>query len=99
MTRQIIWCVMLIGLLWALAQKEAHAQNTNQVVFKDISNFLESVATNQTVRARLGGVVIYSYRRSSFYMQDDSAGLFVSSPTNISLDVGDLVEVTGTPTL
>ena len=98
MTSRIIWSVVLTAVFAAFGQAQSYAQSTNPLVFKDISTFLQSAVSNRIVRAQVRGVVTYSYRKSSFYMQDEKAGLFVSSPTNIVLEVGDLVEVSGTPT-
>ena len=72
---------------------------TNPVTnFSTIESFLAAARSSNLVHvAGVTGVVSYSYRGSSLYIQDATAGLFISSPTNPPLSVGDLVAVTGTP--
>jgi PAS domain S-box-containing protein len=101
--RGSIWGSLLAGIFVLFARVDAYAQaapNTNApIVFKDLRSFLQHARTNKTVRAKVQGEVTYRYLQSSFYMQDGTAGLFVSSPTNAVLSVGETVEVTGTSTL
>ena len=88
--------------LWAWGQPVTTAGTgsaTNYQAFPNIASFLAAARTNDSVRAQLQGIVTYSYRRSSFYIQDNTAGLFVSSATNAPFNVGNLVEVKGTPVL
>src|SRR5688572_15244057 len=98
-----IWGSLLAGIFVLLARVDAYAQEaaaTNPpVVFKDIRSFLQHARTNKTVRAEVQGQVTYRYLQSSFHMQDTTAGLFVSSPTNAVLSPGETVEVTGTSAL
>src|SRR5688572_12519212 len=94
-----IWGSLLAGIFVLLARVDVYAQDpaTNSpVVFKDIRSFLQHARTNKTVRAQVQGQVTYRYLQSSFYMQDATAGLFVSSPTNAVFSLGETVDVTGT---
>src|SRR5580765_6471803 len=68
---------------------------TNYRVFPDINSFLSAGRTASVTAAQVRGVVSYTYRRSSFYMQDATGGLFISALTNIPLRLGDIVEVQG----
>ena len=81
-----IWGSLLAGILVLLARVDTYAQEavaTNPpIVFKDIRSFLQHARTNKTARAQVQGEVTYRYPQSSFYMQDSTAGLFVSSATN-----------------
>ena len=96
MIRGTYWCAILVICSALVAPLSPLAQNTNATIpFKDIESFIKNARTNQTVKAQLRGTVIYSYRQASFYFQDATAGLFVSTPTNITLETGDIVEVTG----
>lgn len=96
MTSGSFWCYIFVTLFALLGPRHAFAQNTNPpAVFNDIQSFLGAARTNQNLRAQIRGTVTYSYRRSSFYAQDHTAGIFVSSPTNVILELGDVVEVTG----
>lgn len=96
MIRQSIWAVWLATCI-ALCGTDARAQApTNAPVnFRDIQSFLQSARTNKNLRAQVRGTVTFSYRKSSFYLQDATAGLFVSSPTNEVIEVGNAVQVTG----
>jgi PAS domain S-box-containing protein len=98
-----IWGSLLAGIFVLIARVDAYAQAetaTNPpIVFKDIRSFLQNARTNASVRAQLRGEVTYRYLQSSFYMQDATAGVFVSSPTNAVLSIGETVEVAGTSVL
>lgn len=88
--RIVVFCIFFAG--------GAHtplAQDVPPVEFSSIKRFLTVARTNPVPAARLSGVVTYSYRQSSVYIQDSTAGLFVSSPTNPPLKPGDIVIVTG----
>lgn len=102
MIRHTIWAVLLAAFFavsgtGSYAQSTQGSQSTNApVVFKDIQSFIQSARTNKSLRAQLRGTVTYSYRRSSYYLQDATAGLFVSSPTNEVVEIDSAVEVSGT---
>jgi PAS domain-containing protein len=83
-----LWGVMSHG------QQLSRAQS-NITIFRDIRTFLTQAKTTAVEVAQLRGAVSYSFRQSSFYMQDATGGLFVSSATNIPLQIGDLVEAQG----
>jgi PAS domain S-box-containing protein len=71
------------------------ASETNGIAFPDIASFLSMARTGKVEEARVRGVVSYTYRRSALYIQDATAGLFVSAVTNMPLSLGDIVEVQG----
>ena len=85
----------LLSALRLDGQTNAPGSSTNYTQFKDIASFIAAARSNETVSARLQGVITYRYRQSSIFMQDDTAGVFVSSATNVVLELGDIVEVTG----
>jgi PAS domain S-box-containing protein len=68
---------------------------SNVTTFPDIRAFLTQARTAAVDRAQVRGVVSFSYRQSSFYIRDATGGLFISSATNIPLQIGDVVEVQG----
>ncbi|HEV8542314.1 MAG TPA: ATP-binding protein [Verrucomicrobiae bacterium] len=77
--------------------QEKNALNTS-TEFKTIFDFIteaKRATPSGAVRGVVRGVVSYSYRQRSLYMQDATGGLFVSSPTNPPLAVGDFVLVEG----
>lgn len=90
----IVLTWLLLGCALLVAQQPAGIQSP-PVPFPDIESFLTQARTSAVTVARLRGVVTYSYPRSSFYMQDGKGAIFVSTPTNIVLQVGDSVEVEG----
>lgn len=97
MTSGNIWCLLLAGV-FAFAEPCLNAQpaRTNAPLpFESIAAFLKSARTNQNLRAEVQGTVTYRFRVSSIYIQDDTGGLFVSTPTNIPLALGDRVRVSG----
>ena len=98
-----IWGSLLAAIFVLLARVNVYAQEavaTNPpIVFKDIRSFLQHARTNKNVRGQVRGEVSYRYLQSSFYMQDATAGLFVSSATNPVLSQGETVEVIGTAAL
>lgn len=65
------------------------------VTFQSIESFVESARTNSQLRAAVRGSVTYHLRKGSFNIQDATGGLFISTPTNIDLEIGDVVEVIG----
>ena len=81
--------------IWAWGQSSAPANFTNYQAFETIAAFLSVARTNNPFHAKLQGTVSYSYRGSSFNIQDNTGGLFVSSATNTALHVGDFIEVKG----
>ena len=90
---------MFLSLAAAFGQAQVLPPATNSATwaeFKEIGAFIQSAKTNGPLRGKLRGTVTYTYRQSSFYMQDNSAGMFVSAVTNITLSLGDAVEVIGT---
>ena len=94
------WCAILVICSVLIAPWTLRAQSTNApIAFKDIESFIKAARTNQNVRAQLRGTVIYVYPEASFHMQDSTAGLLVSSPTNIIMELGDVIEVTGSAVL
>jgi PAS domain S-box-containing protein len=96
MTSGAFWFLVVAGLSGLWTGPFVQAQSTNApVVFQSIQGFLANARTNKELSAQLSGSVTYSFRKSSYYIQDASAGVFVSTPTNITLEVGDVVEVSG----
>ncbi|MGZ8939253.1 MAG: hypothetical protein ACXW32_08590, partial [Limisphaerales bacterium] len=97
MIRRTMWVVLLVACV-ALCGIPSRAQSTTNapVSFKGIQTFLQSARTNENLRAQVRGTVTYSFPNGSFYIQDETTGLFVSSLTNSLIEVGDPVEVLGT---
>jgi PAS domain S-box-containing protein len=95
--RLLLYIALFSCPFWAWSQPVAPAKATNYQAFPKIAAFLTAARTNDSLRGQLQGTVTYSFRQSSFYIQDDSAGLFVSSATNAPLEPGEIVEVRGTP--
>lgn len=83
--------------LWLLAGWGARAQSaqTNFIQFSSIAEFLRQSRTNALLSAQVRGTVTYTFRQSSLYIQDTTAGLFIKSPTNPPLQLGDVVLVGG----
>ncbi len=79
---------------WLYAQLSPPPSGLPQV-FSDLSSFGKTARTNPVPAAQVRGVVSFAYPRSSFYIQDNTTGLFVSALTNIALHVGDFIEVEG----
>lgn len=97
MTSRLILYIVLFGSpFWGWSQTVAPVPTNEPVRFQNIASFVEAARTNAPIRARLQGVVTYTYRQSSYYMKDGSGGLFVSTPTNIVLEPGMVVEAIGT---
>ncbi|HTG43484.1 MAG TPA: hypothetical protein VK633_03020, partial [Verrucomicrobiae bacterium] len=82
-------CIALGVLLFCRVFLRAQAQSTdgasNLFVFPTIQDFLVQARTSMVSAARVRGVVTYSFRQSSFYLEDQTAALFVASPTNVVL--------------
>jgi PAS domain S-box-containing protein len=78
-----------------LQAQPAPAAPTNLIVFPDIASYVARARTGDVANALVRGVVTYSYRGSSLYIEDGTAGLFISATSNIPLHVGDFVEVEG----
>jgi PAS domain S-box-containing protein len=96
MIRGTHWCAIFVICLALIAPWSLRAQTTNApIVFKNIESFIKAARTNQNLKGQVRGTVIYAYREASFNLQDNTAGLLVSSPTNITLEIGDVVEVAG----
>ncbi len=98
MTGRLLLCIALFSCplsIWGQDAPTANLPATNYQTFPSIEVFIKTARSNESVRAQLQGVVTYSFRQSSFYMEDKSAGLFVSSPTNALMEPGDRVEVRG----
>jgi PAS domain S-box-containing protein len=93
--RLFLYIALFSCPFWAWSQPATPASPTNYRAFSRISDFIAAARTNLPLPVQLRGTVTYSYRQSSFNMQDESAGLFVSSATNLFLQVGDVVEVKG----
>jgi PAS domain S-box-containing protein len=97
MTSGKIWPVLFAAVFALLAPVIAHGQTAEApIAFKNISAFLQFSKTNSGAQAKVRGNVTYLSRTSSIFIQDETAGLFVSTSTNIVLELGDLVEATGT---
>jgi hypothetical protein len=93
MIRTLILFVFVSHFLCAYGQPGA-TPATNLVRFPSIAGLLEEARKGE-VRGEVQGVVTFSYRQSSFYLQDKTSGLYVASATNIALSVGDRVAVQG----
>jgi PAS domain S-box-containing protein len=91
------YSAVVVLSLWGVLSRgqELSEARSNLTIFPDIRAFLTQARTAAVERAQVRGVVSYSYLQSSFYMQDPTGGLFVSSGTNIPLQPGDIVEVQG----
>src|SRR5688572_13672499 len=63
--------------------------------FPTIAAFLSKARSTNISSATVEGVVTYTYRRNSLYIQDGSGGLFVSLTQTNALQLGDFVQVTG----
>jgi PAS domain S-box-containing protein len=94
--RTAIVAVLFLGLLGlSLRAQPAPPAQTNSRALPDIATFLTEARTGKVDEASVRGVVSHGYHRTFFYIQDSTAGLFVSTATNTPLSVGDLVEVQG----
>ncbi len=90
-------CIILVvlSIFGVMLQAQPISTHSRAIVFSEIRSFLSQARTSTVEAAQIRGVVSYAYRQSSLYLQDASGGLFVSSATNVPLQVGDLVEVQG----
>lgn len=89
--------VFWLSIVVLCSAAEPLVPGTNQVSFRTVAQFIAAAKTSRVDLAEVQGTVTYSYRNRSFYLQDQTAGLFVSSSTNPPLAVGDLVLVRGKP--
>jgi PAS domain S-box-containing protein len=91
------YSAVVVLSLWGVLShgQQLSEARTNLTIFPNIRAFLSQAKTAAVEIAQVRGVVSYTFRQSSFYIQDATGGLFVSSPTNILLQPGDIVEVEG----
>jgi PAS domain S-box-containing protein len=93
--------LILLGFLLACGGLIAASTDTPAspaaapVSFPSIEAFLTQARTSAPVRAVLKGVVTFSYRKSSFYIQDETSGLLVQGGHDFHFVPGDFVEVQG----
>src|SRR4051794_6853683 len=94
------WSFLLAAVLGNVACLLTFAQPKSATAaptpYSTIAAFVSDAEKRPIVRAQVRGAVTYAYTQRSLYIQDSTAGLFVSSATNPPLVVGDLVLVEGT---
>ena len=95
-----MWRVILWGLaISSIARaQESSAPGTNSRFFPTISAFIAEARTSEVPYATVEGVVTYTYKQQSFYIQDRSGGLFVVPVQTNRLVISDFVQVTGSST-
>jgi PAS domain S-box-containing protein len=94
-----LYIALFSSPFWACGQPTAPSGSTNYTRFTNLASWVAAARKDAQLRAQVQGIVTYSYRQSSLYLQDQTGGLFVSASTNSILQVGDLVEVRGVPIL
>ncbi len=92
-----MWRAILLGIALSgnIRAQQQFSFQTNTITFSSISSFIAQAKTSNVPNGVVQGVVTYTYRQTSFYLQDKTAGLFVVPTQTNSLVVGDVVKALG----